>query len=90
MARQKPVLYNKMMCDRFVVQEAGFKMASISRSLVIDCESFDVTCCCRLQNRYQFFIKLRVSADGETGGLNFLGHPAALLKWKILHSMKGH
>jgi len=35
-----------------------------------------------------FLIKLHVSADGETGGVNFLGHPTALLEWKILNSMK--
>jgi len=54
MARQTPVFYNKKMYDRFVVQEVGFKMALISCSLAIDCDSFDVTCCCRLQDRFQF------------------------------------
>jgi len=55
MAIQTPVLYNKTLYDRFVVREVGFKMALISCCLVIDCENFDVTCCCRLQDRFQFF-----------------------------------
>ena len=89
MAWQTPVLYNKTMYDRFVVQGVGFKMALISCSLVTDYEIFGVTWCCRLQDRFQFFfIKLHLSADGETEGLNFLGHPTALLKWKMLHDMK--